>query len=65
MLKILATGILARVLGMGLLFGGFWLLFKGFLDPSVPLGILGGAMIPVGMWAIAQARGAPRANDGQ
>ena len=48
--------LLGQVIGLGLFFGGFWLLFQGFLRPNVALGILGGAMILVGMWVMAQSR---------
>ena len=56
MLKLVARGILGRVLGLGLFAGGFWLLIRGFVDSSIPLGFLGGAMIPLGMWVMAQIR---------
>jgi len=48
--------ILGQVLGLGLFFGGFWLLFLGFLRPNVALGVLGGVMIPMGMWMMARLR---------
>lgn len=51
-----ARGLLGRALGVGLLAGGFWLLFTGFLDSSIPLGLLGGAMIPLGLWIMALSR---------
>ena len=54
--KIIAGSILGQALGIGLFAGGFWLLFLGFQESSIPLGILGGAMIPVGMWVMARVR---------
>ena len=54
-LRMIFAGPLGRVVGMSVFAGGFWLLFKGFLDSSIPLGVLGGAMIPLGMWIMAQA----------
>ena len=55
-IKMIARSFLGQALGVGLFAGGFWLLFLGFLGPSIPLGILGGAMIPVGMWVMARVR---------
>ena len=60
MLKIIARGLLGQALGLGLFAGGFWLLFTGFHDSSVALGVLGGAMIPLGMWVMALVRRGPR-----
>ena len=54
-LSMIFAGPLGRVVGMAIFAVGFWLLFKGFLDSIVPLGVLGGAMIPLGMWVMAQA----------
>ena len=56
MLKSLVKGLLGRLLGYGVFGLGFWLLFQGFLRPSIPLGILGGAMILAGMYLMATAR---------
>ena len=50
----IARLLLGRVLGLGLLFGGFWLLYQGFLQPNAGLGVLGGAMILAGMWVMAR-----------
>jgi len=50
---------MGRVVGLAIFAGGFLALFKGFLDPNVPVGILGGVMIPLGLWIVAEARGAP------
>ena len=56
MLRMLGKGLLARLLGYAVFGLGFWLLFQGFLRPNIPLGILGGAMIPVGVYLIVGAR---------
>ena len=40
---------MGRVVGLAIFAGGFLALFKGFLDPNVPVGILGGVMIPLGL----------------
>ena len=56
MLKDLGKGLLARSLAYAVFGLGFWLLFQGFLKPSIVLGILGGAMIPAGMYLIVKAR---------
>ena len=56
MLKALLKSFLARLLGYGVLTLGFWLLFRGFLSPNVPLAVLGAAMILGGMYLIVSAR---------
>ena len=56
MLKALLKSFLARLLGYGVLTLGFWLLFRGFLRPNVPLAVLGAAMILGGMYLIVSAR---------
>ncbi len=56
MLKNLGKGLLARSLAYAVFGLGFWLLFQGFLKPSIVLGIIGGAMIPAGMYLIVKAR---------
>ena len=53
MLKIIAEGLLGRILGLAIFAGGFWLLIRGFVDSNIPLGVLGGIMIPLGMWVMA------------
>ena len=45
---------LGRGVGLALFLGGFWLLYQGFLRPNVVLGVLGGAMMMVGMWTMAR-----------
>ncbi len=52
----MASSLMGRALGLGLFAGGFWLLFAGFLGSNVLQGVLGGAMIPAGMWKIASSR---------
>ena len=56
MLRMLGKGLLARLLAYAVFGLGFWLLFQGFLRPNIPLGILGGVMIPVGMYLLVAAR---------
>ena len=56
MLKGIVRGLLGRLIGYALFGLGFWLLFQGFLRPSIPLGILGGAMILGGMYVMATSR---------
>lgn len=56
MLKTLAKGLLGRLLAYAVLGLGFWLLFQGLLRPSIPLGILGGAMILGGMYLMVTVR---------
>lgn len=53
MLRVLASSLLGRAMGMVLLMGGFWLLYTGLKDSSVALGTLGGVIIPLGMWVMA------------
>lgn len=55
-LKAIGKGLLGRLLAYGVFGLGFWLLFQGFLRPSIPLGILGGLMIPAGMYLMVSAR---------
>jgi hypothetical protein len=55
-LKELAAGLLGRVVGLALFGVGFWALAKGFIDSSVPIAILGGALMLGGMWAMAHFR---------
>jgi hypothetical protein len=56
MLRALGKGLLARLLAYAVLGLGFWCLFQGFLRPNIPLGILGGAMIPAGMFLMVAVR---------
>jgi hypothetical protein len=59
MLKTLGRGLLTRLLAYAVLGLGFWLLLQGFLRPNIPVAILGGVMIPVGMYLIVSARRGP------
>ena len=56
MLRTLGKGLLGRLLAYGMFGLGFWLLFQGFLRPSVPMGLLGGVMIPAAMYLMVIAR---------
>jgi hypothetical protein len=56
MLKALGKGLLARLLAYGVFGLGFWLLFQAFWRPSVMLGVLGGVLIPLGMYLMVTAR---------
>jgi len=51
-----ARSLLGRFVGIGTVAGGFWLLFRGVFDGNIPLAVVGGALIPLGMWIIANAR---------
>ena len=50
--KMVPRGLLGRLLGLGVFSGGFFLLARGFVESNLPLGLLGGAMIPLGMWVM-------------
>ena len=49
-------GLIGRVLGIGMLFGGFWLLYLGFLRPNPFLGVLGVGTFLLGMTVLVRAR---------
>lgn len=55
-LATLLRGLLGRLLSYGALVLGFWLLFQGFSEPSIPAGFLGGAAILGGMYLMVLAR---------
>ena len=55
-MKHLIAGVFSSVLGMGALFGGFYLLYLGFLRSDVVIGIVGGIAIPLGTWLTSRAR---------
>lgn len=55
-LKILAKGLFGRLLGYAAFGLGFWLLYQGISRPSVPLGVLGAALVPVAMGLMVLAR---------
>ena len=56
MLKSLAKGVFARLLGYGGLVLGFWLLREAFIEVNYPLGVLGGLAILAAMYMIVLAR---------
>ena len=56
MLRSIGKGLLGRLLAYSVFGAGFWLLFQGFLRPNILMGILGGAMIPAGMYLIVMVR---------
>ena len=49
-------GLIGRVLGIGMLFGGFWLLYLGFLRSNPLLGLLGAGTVLLGMTVLVRAR---------
>jgi len=59
MLKALLGGVLGRLAAYGVLGLGFWLLFRGFLLPSVVQGVLGGGLVLGGMYLMVKARRNP------
>ena len=46
----IARVLLGRFLGIGTVAGGFLLLFKGVFDENVYIAVVGGVLIPLGMW---------------
>jgi hypothetical protein len=56
MLKTMGKGLLARLLAYAVFGLGFWLLFQGFLKPSILIGVVGGVLIPVGMYLMVTSR---------
>ena len=56
LLKILAKGLVGRLLAYAVFGLGFWLLFQGFSNPSAPRGVLGGVMILIAMYLMVLAR---------
>jgi hypothetical protein len=59
MVKALLGGLLGRLAAYGVLGLGFWLLFRGFLLPSVVQGVLGGGLVLAGMYLMVKARRSP------
>jgi hypothetical protein len=57
MLKSIAAGLLGRLVAYGIFGLGFWLLFRGVQDDNIPLAVLGGAMIPAGLFVLVKVRG--------
>jgi uncharacterized membrane protein YjjP (DUF1212 family) len=41
--------------GIGTVAGGFLLLFKGVFDESLLVAVVGGVLIPLGMWIMVTA----------
>ena len=56
MVKALLGGLLGRLAAYAVLGLGFWLLFRGFLLPSVVQGVLGGGLVLAGMYLMVIAR---------
>ena len=56
LLKRLADVILSRLLGIGFLGIGFWLLYLAFLNSNAEEGVGGGLLILLGMWFISRFR---------
>ena len=52
-----------QVAGIGLFGLGFWLLYQAFLKSNVLFGVLGGLLVPLGMWAMARSRRAASGGD--
>ncbi len=44
------------IIGLGILFGGFWLLYLAFLNSNLLQGVGGGGMVLLGMGIMARAR---------
>lgn len=55
-LKVLARGLVGRLLGYAAFALGFWLLFQGVSRPSPLLGVLGGAAVLGAMYMMVLAR---------
>ena len=56
MLKSIARGLLGRLVAYAVFGMGFWFLFRGVQDDNIPLAVLGGAMIPAGMYLLVKVR---------
>ena len=52
----LVRGMIVSLLGTGMLFLGFWLLYLGFLKPNPIWGVLGGITILMGMSVLVMGR---------
>jgi hypothetical protein len=57
MLKLIAKGLLGRLIAYSIFGLGFWFLFRGVQDDHIPLAVLGGAMIPAGLLVLVKVRG--------
>jgi hypothetical protein len=56
MLKSLLASMLAPLMGVLVLSGGFYLLFLAFLHSNSVQGVGGGTLVLLGMWLITRAR---------
>jgi hypothetical protein len=61
MLKPLLGGLAGRLAAYAVLGLGFWLLFRGFLLPSIVQGVAGGGLVLGGMYLMVRARRKPLA----
>jgi hypothetical protein len=61
MVKLLLVGLGGRLAAYAVLGLGFWLLFRGFLLPSVAQGLAGGGLVLGGMYLMVRARRGPGA----
>ena len=52
----LGRGLAVRLAAYAALLLGFMSLYEGFSGSSIPMGMLGGALIIAGMWLLAFAR---------
>lgn len=59
MVKALLGGLMGRLAGYAVLALGMWLLFRGFLLPSILQGVLGGGLVLGGMYLMVRARRSP------
>ena len=59
MLSGLGKGLLLRLGAYALFVWGFWLLFQAFERSHIPLGVAGGVVILVAMWAMVGFRRPP------
>lgn len=56
MLKAFARGLVGRLVSYGVFGLGFWWLFRGVQDDNIPLAVLGGAMVPAGLYLLVKVR---------
>ena len=66
MFRLLGKGLFGRLLSYATFALGFWLLYRGVAGPNIPLGILGGALILLGMYIMVGGRSSafqPRPSD--
>ena len=62
MLAGLGKGLFLRLGAYALFVWGFWLLFQAFERSNIPLGVGGGVVILVAMWAMVGFRRPPSMN---